>query len=615
MDFTSTSMALDPEGVASYTASSLESAISSTRVSGSGLTDMAVLTNLTAAVAALASTTSTPWEDTTIEGGQAGGGHSTPKYPYNMLGFTAASAFIISILGTFGNLLTIIALPLSKKLRTTATAFVVNLAVVELLFCVFILPMSGAQYLYLQQTNDSLLTNRDCVFFTSVRYTLTQVELQTILAIAFTRALAVSVPKLYTAINRPTIMGCYIAGIWMYSLFLKLPPALGLVGEYGFNEDTMECDMTKGSIKARYFYIVVEAVIPVLLIFILYTFVFIMVVRRALIRQRKFSQNFPPPPQPPPQVKLSSARVARAASRSKSKVVSPQSSIASTSTTSTSAGQRKDSNSSFRSLKRLVSESNLRSRFLHAARLLNGKSTHQSSNVSQRLTTNRRDMRVARTIFIIFLLVLVCSVPVACVHAIDTKVKFPVRFLLLHVLYWVQYCLNVVVYVFMNRQYRDAYVECLARVFPRFKAHHGRRFFWEKASVSSKPQPNYTSSKPVNQFDSSASEADPAAVVPQGAAIQGRLTAIPEGHSSSAANDSVFSDPQKKAQENSSKEELKRNKIHEDGEGSVDSEESDGDYDDVNNGIDEEQVLMDREHWVTKNGSTASSLPDDEAKL
>ncbi|XP_069185088.1 protein trapped in endoderm-1 isoform X4 [Procambarus clarkii] len=579
MDFTSTSMALDPEGVASYTASSLESAISSTRVSGSGLTDMAVLTNLTAAVAALASTTSTPWEDTTIEGGQAGGGHSTPKYPYNMLGFTAASAFIISILGTFGNLLTIIALPLSKKLRTTATAFVVNLAVVELLFCVFILPMSGAQYLYLQQTNDSLLTNRDCVFFTSVRYTLTQVELQTILAIAFTRALAVSVPKLYTAINRPTIMGCYIAGIWMYSLFLKLPPALGLVGEYGFNEDTMECDMTKGSIKARYFYIVVEAVIPVLLIFILYTFVFIM-------------------------VKLSSARVARAASRSKSKVVSPQSSIASTSTTSTSAGQRKDSNSSFRSLKRLVSESNLRSRF-----------THQSSNVSQRLTTNRRDMRVARTIFIIFLLVLVCSVPVACVHAIDTKVKFPVRFLLLHVLYWVQYCLNVVVYVFMNRQYRDAYVECLARVFPRFKAHHGRRFFWEKASVSSKPQPNYTSSKPVNQFDSSASEADPAAAVPQGAAIQGRLTAIPEGHSSSAANDSVFSDPQKKAQENSSKEELKRNKIHEDGEGSIDSDESDGDYDDVNKGIDEEQVLMDREHWVTKNGSTASSLPDDEAKL
>lgn len=80
---------------------------------------------------------------------------------------------------------------MSKKLRTTATAFVVNLAVVELLFCVFILPMSGAQYLVLQHTEESLLSNRDCIFFAVTRYTLTQVELQTILAIALTRCVCV----------------------------------------------------------------------------------------------------------------------------------------------------------------------------------------------------------------------------------------------------------------------------------------------------------------------------------------------------------------------------------------------------------------------------------------
>ncbi len=111
-------------------------------------------------------------------------------------------------------------------------------------------------------------------------------------------------------------------------------------------------------------------------------------------------------------------------------------------------------------------------------------------------------MRVARTIFIIFLLVLVCSVPVAVVHAIDRNVKQPIRFLLVHILYWLQYCLNVLVYVLMNRQYRDAYVDCLARVFPRFKRHRGIRFFWEKASISSRPQPNLTSTKPINTFPS-----------------------------------------------------------------------------------------------------------------
>ncbi|MPC91638.1 hypothetical protein E2C01_086689 [Portunus trituberculatus] len=77
---------------------------------------------------------------------------------------------------------------MAKNLRTTATAFVVNLAVVELLFCVLILPMSGAQYLYLQRhLQGSLLTDTHCIFFVCVRYTLTQVELQTILAIALTR--------------------------------------------------------------------------------------------------------------------------------------------------------------------------------------------------------------------------------------------------------------------------------------------------------------------------------------------------------------------------------------------------------------------------------------------
>lgn len=74
-----------------------------------------------------------------------------------------------------------------RKLRTTATAFVINLAVVELLFCLFILPMSGAQYAYLQYYDEALLSDNDCIFFAVARYTFTQVELQTIVAIALTR--------------------------------------------------------------------------------------------------------------------------------------------------------------------------------------------------------------------------------------------------------------------------------------------------------------------------------------------------------------------------------------------------------------------------------------------
>ncbi|MPC46623.1 G-protein coupled receptor moody [Portunus trituberculatus] len=240
--------------------------------------------------------------------------------------------------------------------------------------------------------------------------------------------------------------------------------------------------------------------------------------------------------------------------------------------------------------------------------------TRQSSNMSQRLTSTRRDMRVARTIFIIFLLVLVCSVPVAVVHTIDPTVGRPVRFLLVHILYWFQYCLNVVVYVLMNRQYRDAYVDCLARVFPRFKRHRGLRFFWEKASISSRPQPNLTS-KANNPADSSASEADQTVTGIPVAVCRPPLTAIPEGHSSSAANDSVFSEPQQKTPEepfiNKYKEE--ENKYEDDSD--KEDERERGNVDEEK-GEDEEEnhSLINTEHWVTRNGDTVSE-PDFESKV
>lgn len=519
-----------------------------------------------------APSTSTANLSTSAPGVEEEGHH----YPADMLGFTAASAFIIAILGTFGNLLTIIALPMTKNLRTTATAFVVNLAVVELMFCVFILPMSGAQYLYLQRhLEGSLLTDRHCIFFTTLRYSITQVELQTILAIALTRAIAVSQPRLYQNINQPTVIGVYIAIIWLYSIAMRIPPAIGVFGQYEYNPNTMECDLDNKNRLARLVYLVMDAFIPVLLIFILYFFVFIM-------------------------VKLSSARVARSSQKNK-KVVPPTSSASTSSTTGTGT-QRKGSTSSFKSLKKMVSETSLRRRF-----------SRQSSTMSQRLNTNRRDMRVARTIFIIFLLVLVCSVPVAMIHAVDPLVKRPVRFLLVHILYWLQYCLNVVVYVLMNRQYRDAYVDCLSRVFPRFKRHHGRRFFWEKASISSRPQPNLTSTKANNPGnDSCASEADQAVSGNPMPAAQCRLTAIPEG-GSSAASDSVFSDQQKKSPDEPLLDEHKKeeNKCEAD---SYKEEEEKKEKERQVEEEDEEDSLLDTEHWLTKNGTTLSK-PDSESMV
>lgn len=52
------------------------------------------------------------------------------------------------------------------------------------------------------------------------------------------------------------------------------------MGQYMYNPNTMECDLGNANKVARLVYLVVDAFIPVMLIFILYFFVFIMVRER-----------------------------------------------------------------------------------------------------------------------------------------------------------------------------------------------------------------------------------------------------------------------------------------------------------------------------------------------
>ncbi|CAL4107316.1 unnamed protein product [Meganyctiphanes norvegica] len=91
---------------------------------------------------------------------------------------------------------------------------------------------------------------------------------------------------------------------------------------------------------------------------------------------------------------------------------------------------------------------------------------------------SRRDIRIARTIGVIFIGYLVCCTPVAFMHYYDKEVMYPNLLLLLHPLYWLQYCLNIFIYVFMNKQYRDAYINYIASWWPDFKVMSIKKFQW-----------------------------------------------------------------------------------------------------------------------------------------
>ena len=100
-------------------------------------------------------------------------------------------------------------------------------------------------------------------------------------------------------------------------------------------------------------------------------------------------------------------------------------------------------------------------------------------------STGKREMRIMRTIFCLVVITLTCSIPAPIAHINHSHIEHPNYFLFVHILYWLPYCLNTVVYILMNKQYREAYFGTLAKVIPSWKKYKRFRFFWETRKQSS----------------------------------------------------------------------------------------------------------------------------------
>ena len=90
---------------------------------------------------------------------------------------------ILSFIGTFGNLFTILALIKCSKLRQKSTTkFVISLALSDLLYCALNMP-----YLVWMSSNEFELNVAMCPFYGMVYYTPTTLSLITLMAIAINR--------------------------------------------------------------------------------------------------------------------------------------------------------------------------------------------------------------------------------------------------------------------------------------------------------------------------------------------------------------------------------------------------------------------------------------------
>lgn len=79
--------------------------------------------------------------------------------------------------------------------------------------------------------------------------------------------------------------------------------------------------------------------------------------------------------------------------------------------------------------------------------------------------TKRSEMHITKMVLAIFLAFVVCYLPISIVKVFDSEVKHAPLHVLGYILLYFSSCLNPVIYVTMNKQYRQAYFDTIRCTF------------------------------------------------------------------------------------------------------------------------------------------------------
>ena len=190
-------------------------------------------------------------------------------------------ACILSALGIFGNLVTVVSLVRDRKLRAQATSvFVISLAVSDLLFCSINLPLTAVRFFQRAWTLGPLLC-RLYPFFFYGNYAVSLISMVSLkrscherfsncfqAAIAVTRYLLIAHFTLYTRCFTKPLIAVVLLAVWVFSFGwmvmwnslefltrLQVPPLLSVWGTLGEDKDTFTCTIKRDE-RGRCVYVI-----------------------------------------------------------------------------------------------------------------------------------------------------------------------------------------------------------------------------------------------------------------------------------------------------------------------------------------------------------------------
>jgi hypothetical protein len=146
---------------------------------------------------------------------------------------------IMCCLTVLGNLVVILTVCLVRKLQTASNILIVSLAVSDILVGLFIMPLAMGKvihnffiiycfFLVLEITsNNWLLGSVMCDIWTSTDVLLCTSSILNFLVISIDRYCIINYPFKYAPMRKVKLLSLMIAGVWILSALVSLPPILG----------------------------------------------------------------------------------------------------------------------------------------------------------------------------------------------------------------------------------------------------------------------------------------------------------------------------------------------------------------------------------------------------
>jgi len=203
--------------------------------------------------------------------------------------FAAVAASIFTIVGVLGNLLTVVALLRCQKLRSHATtAFVISLAVSDLLFSAINLPLTASRYIHEAWTLGPTL----CRVFPFFFYGNVACSLMNMVAITVNRYVLITYHGRYNYIYSKFNILLMIVGVWIFSFGMILPPLIEVWGTLGLDKATFSCTiLKKDGTSPKKFLFIFGFLLPCIAIILCYSAIFYRVRQSRLNVQKHNAAN------------------------------------------------------------------------------------------------------------------------------------------------------------------------------------------------------------------------------------------------------------------------------------------------------------------------------------